>query len=33
MRLRSERMHDAMWTRNAEAGWTQQLDRLVTLAS
>jgi len=29
--LRSERMHDAMWTRNAEAGWTQQLDRLVDL--
>lgn len=25
----SDRMHDAMWTRNAEMGWTQQLDRLV----
>jgi hypothetical protein len=23
-RFRSERMHDAMWTRNAEAGWTQR---------
>ena len=33
MTFRSDRMHDAMWTRNAEAGWTQQLDRLVTLAS
>ena len=31
MRLRSERMHDAMWTRNAEKGWTQQLDRLLAL--
>ena len=29
MTFRSDRMHDAMWTRNAEAGWTQQLDRLV----
>jgi uncharacterized protein YndB with AHSA1/START domain len=29
MTFRSERMHDAMWTRNAEAGWTQQIDRLV----
>jgi uncharacterized protein YndB with AHSA1/START domain len=29
--FRSDRMHDAMWTRNAEAGWTQQLDRLVDL--
>ena len=29
MTFRSERMHDAMWTRNAEAGWTQQVDRLV----
>lgn len=29
--FRSERMHDAMWTRNAEAGWTQQLDRLAGL--
>ena len=29
MSFRSERMHDAMWTRNAEAGWTQQIDRLV----
>lgn len=27
--LRSDRMHDAMWTRNAEMGWTQQIDRLV----
>jgi uncharacterized protein YndB with AHSA1/START domain len=31
MTFRSDRMHDAMWTRNAEAGWTQQLDRLVGL--
>jgi len=31
MVFRSDRMHDAMWTRNAEAGWTQQLDRLVDL--
>lgn len=31
MNFRSDRMHDAMWTRNAEAGWTQQLDRLVGL--
>ena len=31
MVLRSDRMHDAMWTRNAQAGWTQQLDRLVDL--
>ena len=29
MTFRSERMHDAMWTRNAEAGWTQQLGHLV----
>jgi uncharacterized protein YndB with AHSA1/START domain len=29
MTFRTDRMHDAMWTRNAEAGWTQQLDRLV----
>ena len=29
MTFRSQRMHDAMWTRNAEAGWTQQVDRLV----
>ena len=29
MTFRSDRMHDAMWTRNAEAGWTQQIDRLV----
>ena len=29
MTFRSDRMHDAMWTRNAEAGWTQQVDRLV----
>ena len=33
MTFRSDRMHDAMWTRNAEAGWTQQLDRLVMLAA
>ena len=33
MIFRSDRMHDAMWTRNAEAGWTQQLDRLVMLAA
>ena len=26
---RGPSMHDAMWTRNAEAGWTQQVDRLV----
>ena len=29
MTFRSERMHDALWTRNAEMGWTQQLDRLL----
>jgi len=29
--FRSDRMHDALWTRNAEAGWTQQLDRLAGL--
>ena len=29
MTFRSDRMHDAMWTRNAEAGWTQQIDHLV----
>jgi uncharacterized protein YndB with AHSA1/START domain len=29
MTFRSDRMHDAMWTRNAQAGWTQQIDRLV----
>ena len=29
MTFRSDRMHEAMWTRNAEAGWTQQIDRLV----
>jgi len=29
MVFRSDRMHDAMWTRNAEMGWTQQVDRLV----
>lgn len=29
MTFTSDRMHDAMWTRNAERGWTQQLDRLV----
>ena len=29
MTLTSERMHDAMWTRNAEMGWTQQIDRLL----
>ncbi|MFL6697806.1 MAG: SRPBCC domain-containing protein, partial [Vitreoscilla sp.] len=29
MIFRSDRMHDAMWTRNAEAGWTQQIDHLV----
>ena len=29
MTFRSDRMHDALWTRNAEAGWTQQIDRLV----
>ncbi len=28
MTFRSDRMHDAMWTRNAERGWAQQLDRL-----
>jgi uncharacterized protein YndB with AHSA1/START domain len=28
MTFRSERMHDAMWTRNAHRGWTQQIDRL-----
>jgi uncharacterized protein YndB with AHSA1/START domain len=28
MIFRSDRMHDAMWTRNAEAGWMQQIDRL-----
>ena len=31
MTFRTDRMHDAMWTRNAEAGWTQQLDRLVAM--
>jgi len=31
MVFRSDRMHDAMGTRNAEAGWTQQIDRLVGL--
>jgi uncharacterized protein YndB with AHSA1/START domain len=31
MIFRSDRMHDAMWTRNAEAGWTQQLDRLIEM--
>ena len=29
MTFRSDRMHDAMWTRNAEMGWTQQIDGLV----
>jgi uncharacterized protein YndB with AHSA1/START domain len=29
MTFRSDRMHDATWTRNAEMGWTQQIDRLV----
>ncbi len=29
MTFRSDRMHDAMWSRNAEMGWTQQIDRLV----
>ena len=29
MNFRSDRMHDAMWTRNAQEGWTQQIDRLV----
>ena len=29
MTLCSDRMHDAMWTRNAEMGWTQQIDGLV----
>ena len=29
MIFRSDRMHDAMWTRNAEMGWTQQIDGLV----
>ena len=29
MTFRTDRMHDATWTRNAEAGWTQQIDRLV----
>jgi uncharacterized protein YndB with AHSA1/START domain len=29
MAFTSERMHDAMWTRNAEMGWTQQIDRLL----
>ena len=29
MTFRSDRMHDAMWTRNAEKGWSQQLDRLA----
>jgi uncharacterized protein YndB with AHSA1/START domain len=33
MTFRTDRMHDAMWTRNAEAGWTQQLDRLAGLAA
>lgn len=31
MIFRSDRMHDAMWTRNAQAGWTQQVDRLAAL--
>lgn len=31
MTFRSDRMHDSMWTRNAQAGWTQQIDRLVGL--
>jgi uncharacterized protein YndB with AHSA1/START domain len=30
MTFRTDRMHDAMWTRNAQMGWTQQIDRLVT---
>ncbi len=29
MTFTSERMHDAMWTSNAEKGWTQQIDRLL----
>jgi uncharacterized protein YndB with AHSA1/START domain len=29
MTFRCERMHDATWTRNAEMGWQQQIDRLV----
>ncbi len=29
MTFTSERMHDAMWSRNAEMGWTQQIDRLL----
>ncbi|MDP9123949.1 MAG: SRPBCC domain-containing protein [Pseudomonadota bacterium] len=29
MTFTSGRMHDAMWTRNAEMGWTQQVDRLL----
>ena len=29
MTFTSERMHDAMWTSNAERGWTQQIDRLL----
>jgi uncharacterized protein YndB with AHSA1/START domain len=29
MTFRSDRMHDAMWTRNAQMGWTQQIDRLA----
>ncbi len=27
--FRGDPLHDAMWTRNAETGWTQQLDKLV----
>ena len=33
MTFRTDRMHDAMWTRNAEMGWQQQLDRLVALTA
>jgi uncharacterized protein YndB with AHSA1/START domain len=33
MTFRTDRMHDAMWTRNAEAGWTQQIDRLVGMTA
>jgi hypothetical protein len=33
MTFRTDRMHDAMWTRNAEAGWTQQIDRLMGLVA
>jgi uncharacterized protein YndB with AHSA1/START domain len=29
MTFRTDRMHDAMWTRNAKRGWTQQIDRLL----